>query len=80
MGVQVKKWGNSAAIRIPSALMAAAALNIGQEVEVREEGGRLIIEPVMKPAYTLDELLGGMKPETFHGIVDFGPAVGNEMI
>src|SRR3546814_3003807 len=48
MGILVKKWGNSAAIRIPSGLMVAAALDIGQEVEVREEGGRLIIEPVLK--------------------------------
>lgn len=63
MGVQVKKWGNSAAICIPAAIMAAAALNVGQEVEVREEGGRLIIEPITKPVYTLDELLAGMKPE-----------------
>jgi len=80
MGVQVKKWGNSAAIRIPSAIMAAAALNVGQEVEVREEGGRLIIEPVLKPVYTLEELLAGMKPETFHEKVDFGPPVGNELL
>jgi len=80
MGIQVKKWGNSAAIRIPSAIMAAAALNIGQEVEVRQEDGRLIIEPVLKPLYTLDELLAGMKPETFHEIVDFGPPAGNEML
>ena len=80
MGVQVKKWGNSAAIRIPSAIMAAAELSVGQEVEVREEGGRLIIEPVLKPVYTLDELLAGMKPETFHEIVDFGPPVGNEVL
>lgn len=80
MGVQVKKWGNSAAIRIPSAIMAAAALNVGQEVEVREEGGKLIIEPVSKPVYTLEELLGGMKPETFHDQVDFGPPVGNEVL
>ena len=80
MGVQVKKWGNSAAIRIPAAIMAAAALNVGQEVEVRAEGGRLIIEPITKPVYTLDELLAGMKPETFHEIVDFGPPVGNEVL
>jgi antitoxin MazE len=80
MGVQVKKWGNSAAIRIPSAILAAAALNIGQEVEVREEDGRLIIEPVTKPVYKLDDLLAGMTPETFPEIVDFGPAVGNEIL
>ncbi|OWQ90575.1 AbrB/MazE/SpoVT family DNA-binding domain-containing protein [Sphingopyxis witflariensis] len=79
MDILVKKWGNSATIRIPSGLMVAAALNVGQEVEVREEDGRLIIEPVLKPVYTLDELLAGMKPETFHEIIDFGLPVGNEM-
>lgn len=80
MGIQVRKWGNSAAVRIPSALMAAAALNVGQEVELREENGRIIIEPVLKPVYTLDELLVGMTPETFHEDVDFGPPVGNEVL
>jgi antitoxin MazE len=38
MRVQVKKWGNSAAVRIPASVMAAAALSIDQSVEVREEG------------------------------------------
>lgn len=71
MRVQVKRWGNTPAIRIPSSIMAATALNVGQEVEVREEGDRLIIEPRLKPVYTLDELLAGMKPVTFHDIVDF---------
>ena len=80
MGIQVKKWGNSAAIRIPSAIMSAVALNIGQEVEVRQEDGRIIIEPVLKPVYTLDELLAGMKPDMFHDVVDFGPPVGNEIL
>ncbi|CDO37827.1 hypothetical protein SPHV1_410044 [Novosphingobium sp. KN65.2] len=51
---------------------AAAALNVGQEVEIRKEGGRLIIKPVLKPDYTLEELLAGMKPETFHEI--FAPS------
>lgn len=80
MSVQVKKWGNSAAIRIPAAMLVAAALHVGQEVEVREEGGRIIIEPVTKPIYTLDELLADMKPETFPEIVDFGSPVGNEVL
>lgn len=72
MGVQIKKWSNRAAIRIPSAIRAAAALNVGQEIEVREEVGRIIIEPFLKPVYTLDGLLAGMKPAMFHDIVDFG--------
>jgi antitoxin MazE len=78
MRVQVKKWGNSASVRIPASIMAAAALKVDQEVDVREEEGRVIIEPVSAPSYDLDTLLAGMKPDSFHDIMDFGPPVGNE--
>ena len=36
MKVIVKKWGNSAAVRIPAAVMAAAHVELDQSVEVRE--------------------------------------------
>lgn len=55
MRVQVEKWGNSASVRIPASVMAAAALKIDQPVELHEEDGRVIIEPVMSPTYDLDE-------------------------
>lgn len=77
--VQVKKWGNSASIRIPASVMAAASLSIDQEVDVREDDGRVVIEPVARPRYTLDELLDGMDPDTFHDEVDWGPPVGKEV-
>lgn len=79
MRVQVKRWGNSASVRIPAAVMAAAALRIDQEVDVREDDGRVVIEPVVAPAYDLDELLAAMTPETFHDEVDFGKPVGKEI-
>ncbi len=78
MRVQVKKWGNSASVRIPATIMAAAKLSLDQAVEVKEEGGRIIIEPVQKPVYDLDDLLARLTPETFHEDIDFGPPVGNE--
>jgi antitoxin MazE len=78
MRVQVKKWGNSASVRIPASVMAAAALSIDQAVEVREEGGCIIIEPVRVPVYDLDQLLDQMTPETFPEDIDFGPPVGQE--
>jgi antitoxin MazE len=76
--VQVKKWGNSASVRIPASVMAAASLSLDQAVDVREEGGRIIIEPLQAPVYDLDRLLDQMTPETFHEEVDFGPPVGRE--
>ena len=78
MRVQVKKWGNSASVRIPAAVMAAAALSLDQAVEVRADGRRIIIEPIVAPVYDLDQLLDQMTPETFHDQEDFGPPVGQE--
>ena len=79
MRVHVKKWGNSASVRIPSGVMAAASLRIDQAVDVREEGGRVIIEPVTTPTYDLDEMLAKMAPDTFPEEVDFGRPVGGEV-
>ena len=78
MRAQVKKWGNSASVRIPASVLEAAALKIDQAVDVREEGGRVVIEPLRAPVYDLDRLLESMDPKTFPEDVDFGPPVGRE--
>jgi len=39
----IKKWGNSAAIRIPAAIMAAANLSQDMEVEIQAEDGYITI-------------------------------------
>ncbi len=36
MQVLVEKWGNSASVRIPAAVMEAAQLSLDQAVDVRE--------------------------------------------
>ena len=77
MRVHVKKWGNSASVRIPASVMAAVELKIDQAVDVREENGRVVIEPI-PAAHDLDALLAAMTPETFHDEVDFGAPVGDE--
>lgn len=79
MRLQVKKWGNSASVRIPAAIMAAADMRIDQLVDVREDRGRIVIEPVLAPVYDLDGLLDAMTPETFPEDIDFGAPVGKEV-
>ncbi|WP_070157673.1 AbrB/MazE/SpoVT family DNA-binding domain-containing protein [Sphingobium phenoxybenzoativorans] len=79
MRMLVKKWGNSASVRIPASIMAAASLRVDQEVDVREEGGRIVIEPVVAPSYDLDTLLDAMRPDTFPDDADFGAPVGKEI-
>ncbi len=75
----LRKWGNSPAIRIPAAVMRAANLNLNQNVEIKVEDGRVIIEPTM-PSYTLDELLAGITPANRHEAVDFGAPQGGEFV
>lgn len=79
MLVQVKKWGNSASVRIPASIMASSALRLDQMVEMRSDGSRILIEPVVAPVYDLDALLTQMTPDTFQDEVATGAPVGNEI-
>jgi antitoxin MazE len=80
MRVTIKKWGNSAAVRIPAAVMEALSLSLDEMVDVHEEGGRIVIEPVRAKEYDLDQLLAGITPANLHAEVDVGPAVGKETL
>ena len=79
MRVTVKKWGNSAAVRLPASVMQATQLEVDEVVEVREDRGRIVIEPVRPRRYELSELLKGITRKNQHREVDFGPAVGGEI-
>lgn len=78
MKTVVKKWGNSASVRIPAAVMQAAQLKLDEVVDVREESGRIVIEPAQRKEYNLAELLKGITRENLHGEADFGRLVGKE--
>ena len=80
MRVFVKKWGNSASVRIPASVMAAANLTLDQEVEVREEDGRIVIDPIRPASYTLADLIAGITDANRHDEIDFGPPVGKEVL
>jgi antitoxin MazE len=79
MRVIVKKWGNSASVRIPSAVMQAAKLHLDQAVDVREEAGRIVIEPAAEPVYDLSQMVRQITPETLHAPVEFGAPTGKEV-
>lgn len=79
MRVVIKKWGNSASVRIPAAIMDAAKLRVDAVVDVREENGRIVIEPLRDAKCDLDLLLAGITPENLHGEVEFGRPIGKEL-
>jgi antitoxin MazE len=75
----VKKWGNSAAVRIPAAIMEAISLAVDEPVEVREEEGRIVIEPLRQKAYDITALIKGITRKNLHDSSDFGVPVGKEV-
>jgi len=57
-----------------------AKLEVDDAVDIREEDGRIVIEPVERPEYDLDELVAGMTPQNRHSEVDLGPPAGREAL
>ena len=45
----IRKWGNSPALRLPSAVMKSAALEVEQHVIITATKGRIVIEPLAQP-------------------------------
>ena len=81
MRVVLKKWGNNAAVRLPAAIVKAAHFELDQPLEVREEFGRVIIEPAQVPPseVDIDALCRTLDPAEKPELVDFGPPVGSEV-
>lgn len=73
------KWGNSLGVRIPMAIAKQIHLTEGTNVTLTVVDGNLVIQPVPRKRYTLDELLEGMTPDNCHAEVEMGKPVGNEI-
>lgn len=79
MRATIKKWGNSAAVRMSAAVMEEARLEIDQAVDVRVEDGRVVIEPLVAPEFTL-ALLAGVTRDNLHEEEDFGAPKGQKIL
>jgi antitoxin MazE len=78
MKLQVQRWGDSLAVRIPESAAARAGLHEGSIVNLDENRGQAVLAPIVKPGDTLEELLEGVTDENLHGETDFGEPVGRE--
>ena len=79
MQTRIQKWGNSLAIRIPSAFATEVNLQHNTPVDISLREDTIIIKPIVEPELTLEELLAGIKEENLHREVDTGSAAGNEI-
>jgi antitoxin MazE len=76
---RIDRWGNSLGVRIPKEMAEQLALEPKTQVQIVLVDGQILIQPIKKPKYTLQQLLDGLTDDAIHGEVDFGPAVGNEV-
>ena len=71
------KWGTSLAVRIPKAIVEAAGLKPGDEVEVELQDKTIVIQGAAnKPK--LQQLVDGITSENCHSATYWGLAVGKE--
>ena len=80
MEAVIRKWGNSPALRLPSAVLKEAGYTLEQKVELVVSRGRIVIQPSDKMAYHLDDLLAGITDANAHGEFSFGKPLGEEAL
>lgn len=78
MQVQLQKWGNSLALRVPKHVVQQLKLQQESVLDVVVEDGKLMFIPASPKTPSLDELIAQMTPENIHQETDFGNSVGNE--
>ena len=79
MQAVIKKWGNSPALRLSSAIMKSAKLNVDQEVTIHIQRGKIVIEPSAQSEFVLDDLIAQINKKNLHAEVDCGSPVGREV-
>lgn len=78
MRVQMQKWGNSLAVRIPRHIADAAKLREGDSLEIQvSSGGAVQIERI-DTIPTLSQLVAQITPENRYEELALGPEVGEE--
>ena len=78
MKTRLQKWGNSLAVRVPSAFAKDAQVKAGSEVEISIAEAKLIITPLSK-RYSLHELLSGVSKKNLYSEIDTGKPAGKEI-
>ena len=73
MQSKIKRWGNSAAVRLPAKVLAAARLDVSSPISMVVKGRKIIIEALQEPQakrlklpFNEAMLLADLNPETAH--------------
>ena len=80
MEAVIRKWGNSPALRLSTAVLKEAGYQIEQKVDLIVTRGRIVIQPSERVEYDLDAMLNAITAENAHDEVHFGSPVGKEAL
>jgi len=80
MRTEIKKWGNSAVVRIPASMLNQLKLTVGSPITIISNEDTITITPAQSNQFKLAELLAGITTENMHSVTDWGHPVGKEGI
>ncbi len=78
MKVNVQKWGNSLAIRIPKAFAEETRIQLGTAVDLSVQDNTIVIKSISDNEVTLQELLSQITDDNQHREIDTGAPIGKE--
>jgi antitoxin MazE len=81
MKTEFVRWGNSLALRVPSAFAKEVGATEGKRAEMTVEHGALVVKVARakRRRYDLEKLVEQITEENRHPETDWGPPVGNEV-
>jgi len=81
MLTKLQKWGNSQGLRLSKEILSSLHLDVGDEVEVSVEQGRIVIAPVtrIRGKYSLKSLLLEIPANFQDQEENWGPVAGKEL-
>jgi antitoxin MazE len=76
----LQQWGNSLAVRIPSAVAKSVGFKVGQPVEVSAQDSAVLVTAFGEPRLTLAQKLALFDPERHSGEAMTTTRVGKEVL
>jgi len=81
MRVQIQKWGNSLALRIPRAFAKETHIENNSIVDLNLENNHLVISPIDElEDYSLSSMLSEISDDNIHEPFKFGDPTGEELL
>ena len=82
MLTKIQKWGNSQGLRFSKAILEEAHINVGDEVRISVEEGKIVVEQAqrVRGRYTIEALIAQMPEDYKAEEVDWGAPTGKEAL